>query len=263
MKEFLALLAVSSAAVFAAQQSSVHTIIEKSVETNRADFEGAPHFNYKERDRDSDGKGSKTYQVTMIEGTPYQRLIEVNGKPLSAAQNADEMKKEEQEAAHRRAESLEQKKKRIADYEKGRQQDHDMMEQLTKAFDFKLIGTRKLGPLSVWQLKATPRHGYNPPNMHARVLTGMQGQLWIDQKTYQWVKVTAQVIQPVSIEGILARVEPGTRFELEMAPVGGGIWQTTHFSMKSEAKVMVLFKHNGQEDSTYFDYQRLGSSGGV
>jgi len=263
MKGFLALLAISSATVFAAQQPAVQTIIEKSVETNRADFEAAPHFNYKERDRDSDGKGSKTYQITMIDGSPYQRLIEVNGKPLSAAQNQDEMKKQEQEAARRRAESSDQKQKRIADYEKGRQQDHDMMEQLTKAFDFKLIGTRKLGEFSVWQLKATPRHGYNPPNMHAQVLTGMQGQLWIDQKTYQWVKVTAEVIHPVSIDGILARVEPGTRFELEMAPIAGGTWQTTHFSMKSEAKVMVLFKHNGQEDSTYFSYQRLRSSGGV
>jgi hypothetical protein len=263
MKGFLALLAVSSAAIFAGQQPSVQTIIEKSVAANRADFEAAPHFNYKERDQDSDGKGSKTYQVIMIDGSPYQRLIEVNGKPLSATQNKDEMKKQEQEAAHRRAESSDQKQKRIADYEKGRQQDHDMMEQLTKAFDFKLIGTRKLGGFTVWQLNATPRHGYNPPNMHAQVLTGMQGQLWIDQKTYQWVKVTAEVIRPVSIDGILARVEPGTRFEVEMAPVGGAIWQTTHFSMKSEAKVMVLFKHNGQEDSTYFNYQRLRNSGGV
>jgi hypothetical protein len=262
MKGLLALLAVSPAAVLTAQQPAVRTIIEKSVQANRADFEAAPHFNYKERDRNSDGKGSKTHQVTMIEGTPYERLIEVNGKPISAAQNADEMKKREQEAARRRAESPDQKRKRIADYEKGRQQDHDMMEQLTKAFDFKLVGTHKLGGFSVWQLKATPRHGYNPPNMHAQVLTGMQGQLWIDQKTFQWVKVTAQVIHPVSIEGILARVEPGTRFELEMAPVGGGIWQTTHFSMKSEAKVMVLFNHNSQEDSTYSDYQRIGDSTG-
>src|SRR6185437_6415531 len=115
----------------------------------------------------------KTYQVTMIEGTPYQRLIEINGKPISATQKADEMKKQEQAAAQRRAESPDQKKKRIADYEKGRQRDHDMMEQLTKAFNFKITGTRKLRGFDVWQLKATPRPGYNPPNMHAQVLPGM------------------------------------------------------------------------------------------
>jgi hypothetical protein len=133
---------------------------------------------------------------------------------------------------------------------------------LTKAFDFKYTGTRKLRGFTVWQLKATPRPGYNPPNMHAQVLPGMQGELWIDQKTYQWVKVTARVIHPVSIEGFLARVEPGTRFELEMSPVEGDVWQSTHFSMKSQAKVLFVFSHNAQQDSTYFDYQRIGESTG-
>jgi hypothetical protein len=98
--------------------------------------------------------------------------------------------------------------------------------------------------------------------MHAQVLTGMQGQLWIDQKTYQWVRVTAQVIHPVSIAGFLARVEPGTRFELEMSPVEGDIWQATHFSMRSQAKVLFVFNRSSQEDSTYFDYQSVGESAG-
>ncbi len=112
----------------------------------------------------------------------------------------------------------------------------------------------------MWMLKATPRPGYNPPNMETQVLPGMEGELWIDQKTYNWVKVTAHVIHPVSIEGFLAEVEPGTRFELEKSPVGGGIWQITHFSMHSQAKVLHLFGRSSQEDDTYFDYQRIGNS---
>ncbi len=262
MKSFVVLFAIGSGIALAAQKPDVQSIIQKSVEANQRDFEAAPDFNYKERDRDPDGKGSKTYQVTMIEGSPYQRLIEVNGKPLSAAQNASEMKKQQQETAQRRSESPDQRKKRISDYETGRQRDHAMMEQLTKAFNFQLLGTHNLRGFTVWQLKATPKPGYNPPNMHAQVLTGMQGQLWIDQKTYQWVKVTAQVIHPVSIAGFLAQVEPGTRFELEKSPAEGNIWQITHFSMKSQAKVLFLFSHNSQQDSTYFDYQRVGNSTG-
>lgn len=262
MKSLVVLLMIGSAIPVAAQKPDVQTIIQNSVKANQADFEAAPHFDYKERDRDPDGKGSKTYQVTMIEGSPYQRLIEVNGKPLAAAQNGEEMKKQQQAATQRRSESADQRKKRIADYETGRQRDHTMMEQLTKAFNFKLLGTRQLRGFTVWQLKATPRPGYNPPNMHAQVLIGMQGQLWIDQKTYQWVKVTAQVIHPVSIAGFIAQVEPGTHFELEKSPVQGNVWQISHFSMKSQAKVLFLFSHNSQQDSTYFDYQRIDNSTG-
>ncbi len=257
----IVLMAIFGGAVFAAQPPNVAQIIAKSVAANQRDFTAAPNFNYKERDRTPKG-GSKTYQVTMIEGTPYQRLIAVNGTPLSQQESAEEQKKQDQATAQRHSESSEDRQKRIDKYEKDRHRDNAMMDQLTKAFDFAVVGQRKVRGFSVWMLKATPKAGYNPPNMETQVLPGMQGELWIDQKSYNWVRVTAQVIHPVSIEGFLAQVEPGTEFELEKSPVGGGIWQPSHFGMKSNAKVLHMFSHNSADDETYFDYRRVGASGG-
>jgi len=85
----------------------------------------------------------------------------------------------------------------------------------------------------------------------------MEGEMWIDQKTYQWVKVTAKVIHPVSIEGFLAQVEPGTRFEIEKAPVPDGSWQITHFSMQSHAKVLFLVNHSSQEEDWFYDFEKI------
>jgi hypothetical protein len=34
-----------------------------------------------------------------------------------------------------------------------------------------------------------------PKSRETKVLTGMQGTMWIDTKTYQWVKVTASVFR--------------------------------------------------------------------
>ena len=39
---------------------------------------------------------------------------------------------------------------------KNEERDHLLMEQLTKALDFKLLGEQKLGPYKVYVLKATP-----------------------------------------------------------------------------------------------------------
>ena len=72
--------------------------------------------------------------------------------------------------------------------------------------------------------RATPRKKYNPPNLAAKVLTGMHGELWIDKSSFHWVKATAHVLHPVSIEGFPARVEPGTFSELDKMPVEGGVW---------------------------------------
>ncbi len=256
---FVILLAVAPFAAIAAQQANVSEIVQRSVEANEADFKVAPDFNYKERDRMA--KGSKTYQVTMIDGSPYQRLIAVDGEPLSPSQAAAEEKKQQQAAEQRRSQSSEERQNRIQKYEKERRRDHAMMAQLTKAFDFTLVGHRKVRGFNVYVLKATPKPGYQPPNMETQVLPGMQGELWIDQQTYQWVKVTAHVVRPVSIEGFLAQVQPGTQFELEKSPVESGGWQPTHFAMKSNAKVFYMFSHASQEDDTFFDYQPVGSSG--
>lgn len=250
-----------SGAGLSAPRPDVSQIIAKSVAANQRDFNAAPGFNYKERDRTADG-GSKTYEVMMIEGTPYQRLIAVNGKPLSADQNAEEQKKLEQATADRRSESSADRQKRIEKYEKDRKRNNEMMAQLTKAFNFTLAGQRRVRGFTVWMLKATPRPGYNPPNMETQVLPGMEGELWIDQKSYNWVRVTAQVIHPVSIEGFLAQVEPGTQFELEKSPVGGGIWEPSHFAMRSNAKVLHMFSHNSSDDETYFEYRKVGGAAG-
>jgi hypothetical protein len=236
---------------------SAETIIDRSVEANKADFEGASRFSHKERDRTPDG--SKTWEVMMIAGSPYQRLIAINDQPLSKEEDAKERQKLKDVIAQRKAETAEQRQQRIAKYQKDRERDNEMMQQLTAAFVFKLINRRTINSHLVYVLRATPKPGYKPPNMAAQVLPGMQGELWIDTKTYQWVKVTAKVIHPVSIEGFLAQVEPGTEFELEKMPVADGIWMPRHFSMRSHARVLHMFTRDSQEDETYSDYKKVSS----
>jgi hypothetical protein len=233
---------------------SEQTIIQRSVEANKLDWEAFPKYEFDETDFQPGGH-TLTYHVTMTLGSPYQQLIRVDGKPLSPEQQAEEQRKLQQAIQKRRSETAKEHAKRVASYQKERARDHLLINQLTIAFNFKLIGEKKLGPYEVYVLKATRRPGYSPPTREAEVLTGMEGKLWIDEQTFQWVKVEAHVIQPVSIEGFLARVEPGTRFELEQAPVGNGIWLRTHFSMRARAKILFFFSHNEQEKESYFNYR--------
>ena len=256
-----ALFAVSlTPAVFAApsvkSDLSATEIIAKSAAITQSDYKAYPKYSHTERDRD--GASDKTFRVKMIDGSPYQELIAINGRPLSEAQQQQEQNKLRQEIAKRDAETPEARRQRIANYERDRHRDNTMMQQLTAAFDFELIKTGRIESFDVYILKATPKEGYNPPNTDSQVLTGMQGRLWIDKKTFQWVKVTAQVIHPVSIMGFLARVQPGTRFELEKRPIGDGIWAPSHFAMHANALILGFFSHKEQQDQVFTDYT-LGS----
>lgn len=235
-------------------QEDVAKIIQNSSEANERDWAAVPEFNNSERDRNKDG--DKTYDVTMLLGSPYERLIAVNGHSLSGAKQKEEQEKYDKAVAERQHESADKRSQRISKYQAERKRDHTLIQQMTAAFDFRLLGKRNVGKYKVYVLKATPRRGYKPPDRDSEVLTGMEGTLWIDQKTFQWVKVEAHVIHPVRIEGLLAEVEPGTNFEVEKRPVAGNIWMATHYSMRSNAKIMLLFPHRGQEDDSYFNYRR-------
>lgn len=237
-----------------ADVADVKEIIERSVEANKGNWRAEPEYDHYERVEENGH--TKTNHVLMILGSPYYRLIAMDGRPLDPQQDAEEEKKLQQTTIERQNESAAERKKRIAKYEQSRQRDHAMMEQLTVAFNFKLDGTGTMDGHAVYMLSATPRPGYQPPNNETKALTGMEGKMWIDKETFQWVKVEAQVIRPVSIMGFLAQVQPGTRFELEQMPVAPGVWLPKHFSMKAHAKVMVVFSHNEQEDDTYYDYQK-------
>jgi hypothetical protein len=252
MKQLLlvVLLALNSYA-----QIDVHTVVERSVQADAQDWNAAPDYDCFERDRQPGG-GTKTYEVMMILGSPYSRLVAMDGAALPQWQQEQEQQKLAAVLTQRRNESLSEQSERIAKYDKDRQRDRLLIDQLTKAMDFTLVGEQELNGRQVYALKATPRSDYQPPTMEAEVLPGMEGELWIDEATFQWVKVQARVIRPVSIEGFLARVEPGTRFQLEKMPVAGNIWLPSHFSMKSQARVLFFFTRKSEEDETYYGYHK-------
>ena len=235
-------------------QQDAASIIRRSAEVSERDWAAVPEFENCERDRTKGG--DKTYDVTMLYGSPYERLIAVNGHKLDAEKEKEEQEKYEKVVAERQHESEEKRSERIAKYEADRKRDHTMLRQLTEGFDFHLVGRQKLDGFSVYVLKATPRASYKPPDRDSQVLTGMEGTMWIDVKTFQWVKVEAHVIHPVRIEGFLAEVEPGTRFEVEKRPVSDDVWMATRYSMRSNARVMLLFPRRGQEDDSYFSYHK-------
>jgi len=237
----------------------VEAIIQRSVAANQRDWNAAPQYSYCERDRQENG--TKTYEATMILGSPYRRLVARNNEPLPLAEQAKEKHRMEDSIAKRRTESEAERAARTAEYEKERKQDQLLMDQLVEAFDFRILGQEKLSAHDAYVLRSTPRLDYRPPNLQTEVLTGMQGTLWIDKDSFQWLTVEAEVVYAVSIAGFFARVEPGTRFELEKAPVSDGVWLPTHFSMKSRAKLLFILTHRRQEDETYFDYRKIDSVG--
>lgn len=259
----LVLLIASAAAVASATAPEVQELLKQSVANTERNWKEAPEFAFTEHDidekLDSNGavksKVDKTSEVTMMDGSPYWRLIAVNGKPLSATENKAELDKMEAERYRREHETKSERAKRIAKYQKERTQDQAMLREMAEALVYRLAGEQTINGRLCYVLKATPKPGFVPKTRDAKVLTGMKGTLWIDKADVQWVKVEAEVTRPVTFYAI-ATVSPGTRFEFEQKPVGAGVWMASHFEVRVNSSVF-WFSRNSDDRETYTNYHRI------
>jgi hypothetical protein len=235
---------------------SPREIVKRSVVAMERNWSRAPEYSYSERDVERNGGSQtvRTHEVLMIGGSPYYRLTSVGGRGLSPQQQAEEDRKLRTEIASRNSESAEARSRRIAEFARQRQQDHALMREMAEAFDYRILGERTVANRRVWVLTAVPRPGYQPASLQMRVLKGMRGTLWIDQQDFQWVKVEAEVFAPVAFGMFIAKVQPGTKFVLEQAPVAPGLWLPAHFGIRVDSSIL-FWTRRTTRDETYWNYQ--------
>jgi hypothetical protein len=254
-----ALLGIVVTAAWAATPSP-EQIVQRSVDAIQEDWAQAPKYSYLERDVESKRDNpamSKTYRVLVLDGSPYNLVTAVNDQPLSVDEKAAEQRKLQREIEKRHNESDRERRRRVAKYDRERQRNHEMLREMVTAFRFYLTGETQVNGHDCWVLSAEPKPDYEPMDHEGHVLKGMRGQLWVDKASYQWVKVHAEVVKPVTFYGFLARVGPGTEFNLEQEPAGNGLWLPKAFDVRVRASALGLFSENSSENDSYRDYQPM------
>ena len=243
---------------FAAAQIDPQDVVRKSVVAFDADWQQAPYYSYIERDSQNKGSGVlvvKSFEVRMVEGSPYRRLIAIDDHALAPEKQADEDRKMQRETDRRRRETKKEQATRIGKYLEERNRDQNMIREMNDAFDFQPIGEETVDGHECLVFDTRPRRNYVPKNHAGKVLLGMGGRLWVDKIEDRWVKVEAEVRKPVNFFGFLAKVFPGTKFLLEQQPVMTNLWLPKHFNVKVYASVLGFVNQSSDQDETYRDYK--------
>jgi len=256
MKRYILLLALFSVCGHGNDLIDVQDVVRRAATTMQADWDAAPGFAFVQRDV-TISKGSttrKTHQVFMISGADYYMPIAINDQPLPADRQKLELRGLQEEVVRRRQETPHQAQQRFEQYCKTREQNGILLTEFPKAFNFTLAGEDRTNGHISYILDASPRDGYRPPNRTARILTGMRGRLWIDKESFHLVKAEAEVLKPVSIFGLFARVMPGTSMELEMVPVTDSVWLVSRFAV--DMRLSILWRSSAKAtDSTFGVYR--------
>jgi hypothetical protein len=226
-------------------------IVSRGTATLKSDWAADADYAYVEKDEvEKGGKlTSKTSQVVYIDGSDYYLPLGIDGQPEKA-----EIEKLKNEARHRDTESAEERRKRIEKYKKERDENEALVLDFPDAFNFELLREETIDGHPAYVLSGTPKKRTGNLSLAAKVLSGMRGTLWIDKENFHAIRVECDVVTPVPIYGILAKVLPGTHIELGMAPVSDSTWLVGELSMKLKV-TKLIFKSTQVTRSTYTNYR--------
>ena len=171
----------------------------------------------------------KLYQVIPIEGVPYYRLVQKNGKPLSPEES-------QQEAEHEkkfRQKLAEDKGKKARD-----EDEVELNEELFSKYRYVMAGEEKVNGRPAYVLAFAPKSDDLPVKRRVdRLLNKVTGKLWVDERDNELAKAEVHLTQPVTLLfGILAslRTFNGT---LEQTKVDERVWLPSRFGGYFEGRI--------------------------
>ena len=238
------LLAQSNSGVQSQNHSSVpdvRQIVESSIAATERHWRARLHYTYVERDedrrRDLDGRvRSEDVDVSrtiLVNGVPFEQLLEHNGRPPSA----DEQRIYKEKLDKLKRETPEQRAERLRKQE---DENTSLVREVPKAFDFQLVGEEVVRGRPAYVLQATPRPDYHAQGKYGKMFSKVAGKLWVDKQDLGWIKVDGEVIQPFSMGLFLARVLRGSHITMEQARLDDGIWMPERVEVRAAAKIFFI-----------------------
>ena len=235
----------------------VRQIVLRSIDATARSWSGRDRYLYTERDEDRclDASGRvksadvDISKIIFVDDAPFEQLVEHNGRLPSAEvqrSQAEKLDKLKRETGQERAARLREQ-----------QESRSFIREVPKGFDFQLIGEEVVNGRPAYVLRATPHAGYRGHGTYGKMMSKVEGKLWVDKQDYGWVKVDGEVAQPFSMGLFLARVLRGSHITMEQTRFDDGIWMPTRIEVQASAKILFVKSYDINRILAYSDYQVL------
>ncbi len=201
---------------------------------------------------------SKVWDYFQIDGSPYRKLIEKNGKPLPASEARKEQEKMDKEIARRRDESPSRRDKRLKAEEKEKAEGIQFREEVLRAFDFKLEGEETVVGEAAWRIAGTPKSGFRPRSRDGKMLAKIQGQLWVAKRSGEWLKFEIETLDKLTFGAFLASVAPGARISSEQMRVNEELWHPKWARVRLNARALWM-KFDAEIEVAFRNFQKFSA----
>ena len=218
-----------------------------------------------ERHLDSDGHvksvASSVYEVypSPEPGKTYRKLIERDGKKLTAEELAKEDDKQEAKEAKKAAKLYaDDPEKRAAAESERRLKETKTIEEIFRIFEFRIVGREEIHGRSAIVATFTPKQNVETSTRGGKLLQKFSGKAWLDEKDRQLVKVEADLNDDLSFGfGILAKLRKGAHAEMMRRKVNDEIWLPAEARFVGHARLFLVRGLHVDTTSEYSDYKKF------
>ena len=245
-------LGASEAELFA--QIIVERAIERAEWKDSKNFEASFSFRMVNESEKLDKKGrvkereERVYEHQLIDGAPYMRLVEKDGRSLTEKELKKERKREEKY------------RKRLAD--KSTPDDEEQVafdEDLVSRYNVHLQGMEDIRGRPAYIISFEPKSGPFPTKKRMdRALNESAGRLWIDTETYEIAQLEFELLDQVKIGwGLIGSIKQ-LRGRLQQEPVDGypDVWLPSRFDIYMNGRIFFKTLHRN-EKMEWSDFRKL------
>lgn len=230
----VAVLAIAQMAWAQGEQVDVKALVRRAIQ-HRLD-ESKSHAPVRYVIHQADGHSDTTKAVIETKDGDVERLIAVDGKPLSADADRAELARLDDLAAH--PEKQEQRKKGQRDFV---DRTNHLASFVPDAFVYKLEGTAPCPSGECWRVSFTPNPNFDPPDRMSSLFRGVVGEVLIDRANDRLERLDSRFISNVDFGfGILGRVSKGGTVHAEQMDVGGKQWELTALKMNVTGRILLV-----------------------
>ena len=240
-------------------------LVRKSIAQNQLDWVRMKDYTWQarsaERHFDSRGKvestKKETWETLILDGEPYRRTLERDGKPLSPDEQRSEQKKLDRETSKLSNQTPAEKQQRLERAEKQRRREFAFLSEIPDLFDLHYEGESTIDGRPVWIVSGTPKPGAQAKSRDAKVLLKLRGRIWIDKANYQWAKVEGQTTGTISWGLFLARLNPGASLVFEQGEVNSELWLPRHLTVRGSGRVGLVKRISEDQDIEWRNYKKF------
>jgi hypothetical protein len=207
-------------------------------------------------------KESETYELTFYRGHRIRRLVEKNGKPLSAEELAKEDRRIEKQIREIEKRETEKERKQREAAEKGKPESDDenrmTIADVLRASKLTNPRRERFRSREVIVFDFEPNPGYKPKKNVEKIMQKFSGAMWVDASARQVVRVEARLVDSFKLGGgMLASIKPGGGFLLEQDRINNEIWLPTYAEFNFSARLLLLAGLSLNQTIKYDNYKRF------